>query len=92
LDLAYPLEITRELSCPRMPALADRLPTRRWAAITESVAPELLLIVLRPPRETAQTTRRASQLMLHEAIDPNRRPDLLVAVESGLHQYRSRAA
>ena len=72
-------------------ALADRVPAQRWAAVLESVSPELLLVVTRPPREVHSVVRRLSATLLHEAIDPNAsRPGLLQAVEQRRHAYRER--
>jgi putative transposase len=72
---------------------ADRLPTQRWAALFSTVAFDLLLIATRPLREIEDLIKRTSIVLLHEAVDPNRkRPDLLVAVESRTHKYRARVA
>jgi len=70
-----------------------RVPNQRWAAVLESVAQELLVIVLLPPRHTRDLVRRVTRTLLHEAVDPNKaRPPLLVAVESRTHRYRSHTA
>jgi len=69
----------------------ERVPNQRWAAVLESVAQELLLIVLLPPRQTRQLLHRVTLTLLHEAVDPNKaRPPLLVAVEMRTHRYRAR--
>jgi len=69
-----------------------RVPNQRWAAVLESVAQELLVIVLLPPRKTRDLVQRVTRTLLHEAVDPNKaRPPLLVAVESRTHRYRSNA-
>lgn len=71
----------------------ERVPNQRWAAVLESVAQELLVIVLLPPRQTSDILLRITRTLLHEAVDPNKaRPPLLVAVESRTHSYRSRTA
>jgi putative transposase len=75
------------------PKHADRLPTRRWAAVFEAVLADVLLLVLRPPREIHQLHRRVARTVIHEAVDPNkRRLTLLNAVETRTHRYRARAA
>lgn len=62
----------------------DRLPTQRWAAVFVSVAHELLLIVTRGLARVSGALRDVTRLLLHEAIDPNRkRHGLLLAVETG---------
>lgn len=72
---------------------AQRFKPRRWAAVFESVAPELLAVVVRPPATIRDTERRITRTLLHEAPDPNvSRPGLLDAVESGVHRYQPRAA
>ena len=72
-------------------SLAHRIPAQRWAALLESVAAELLLIVTRPPRELKGLLHRVRANLLHEAVDANvRRPGLLGAVETRSHRYRSR--
>jgi putative transposase len=72
---------------------SERVPHQRWAAVLESVAQELLLIVLLPPRHTCELLLRISRTLLHEAVDPNKaRLPLLVAVEQRTHTYRVRTA
>jgi IS4 transposase len=75
----------------RLGELAERVPTQRWAAVLESVAQELLAVVLQPPRETRSLLKRISRTLLHEAVDPNKsRAPLLHAVEERRHAYRVR--
>ncbi len=70
-------------------AHASRLKARRWAVLISGIAADILMLLLRPPRETPLLTRHVSRLLLHEAPDPNlNRPSLLQAVESGIHQYQ----
>jgi hypothetical protein len=73
--------------------LADRVPQQRWAAIFVAVAQELLLVMVRPPRQTGLLVRSTSEMVLHEAIDPNasRRP-LIRSVETRTHAYHRKAA
>jgi putative transposase len=72
----------------RLQQQAHRLKDARWGAVFESVAADLLRIVLRPPREVRHLERDISRTILHEAPDPNAsRPSLLQAVESGVHSY-----
>lgn len=72
-------------------ALADRTPTQRWAAVLESVATDLLAVVLGGARHVRDLVQRIGTTMLHESVDPNAgRPQLLQAVESGTHEYRAR--
>jgi len=89
---ALTLLVSRRLLHSLRQALGSRaegLKSQRWAAIVSSVAADLLLLVLRPPRETRPLHRRLNKLLLHEAPDPNvRRLSLLQAVETGVHQYR----
>ncbi|MBI5511549.1 MAG: IS4 family transposase [Deltaproteobacteria bacterium] len=74
-------------------ALGERVPHQRWAAVLESVAQDLLVIIVRPPRETAQLLTRVARTLLHEAVDPNRRrPPLLIVVETRAHRYRTAEA
>jgi len=62
----------------------DRLPAQRWAAVFVSVAHALLLIVTRRLARVRGALRDVTRLLLHEAIDPNRkRHGLLLAVETG---------
>jgi IS4 transposase len=72
---------------------AQRLKPRRWAAVFESVAQELLAVVVRPKAKVRDTERRVTRTLLHEAPDPNvSRPGLLDAVESRVHRYHASAA
>lgn len=69
--------------------LHARLPIRRFARVLLAVAHDILLIMCRPPRETAAVTRAVSRLLLHEAPDPHRdRPSLTAAIEMRRHAYR----
>ena len=75
------------------PDRADRLPPRRWAAVLQTVLSDLLALVLHPRREVKTLSRRVATVLLHEAVDPNKkRQPLLQAVESRTHKYRPRAA
>lgn len=66
---------------------AERIPTQRWAAVFVSVAHELLLIVTRRTARVRETLRSVTRLLLHEAVDSNRRRHgLLAAVETGERQ------
>ncbi len=70
---------------------AERLEPGRWAAVFESVAPKLLVVVLHPPRLVRYIGRRITDTLLHEAVDPNAsRPALLEAVETGVHRFPAR--
>ena len=67
---------------------ADFINPMRWAAVSASVAHDLLRIVVRPPREVRSLERDIAKTLLHEAPDPNRsRPTLLQSVEDGVHDY-----
>ena len=70
-------------------ALADHLPPQRWAAIFASCARDIIACVVgrHPPRGLAVNVER---VLLHEAVDPNRRSRLLLSVESGTHSYGRR--
>ena len=64
--------------------LGERVPTQRWAAVVESVAQELLVLAIRPPRELPSIEPRVIRTLLHEAVDPNAgRLRLLARVENG---------
>jgi len=68
---------------------AQRLKSHRWATILSTLASDLLMLLLRPPRETRTLQRHLNRLLLHEAPDPNiKRLSLLQAVEAGVHRYR----
>lgn len=72
---------------------AARVPTQRWAAIFAAVAQDLLVLMVRPPRETRLIARQLATMVLHEAVDPNAaRPPLLRAVETRAHAYHRKAA
>jgi putative transposase len=70
-------------------AHADHLPHQRWAAIFASCARDIIACVVarHSPR---QLTARLERVLLHEAVDPNRRHQLLQRVESGTHSYGPR--
>jgi len=73
--------------------LQGRVPLRRFARVLLSIAHDLLLIMVRAPRETRTLVRDVSRLLLHESPDPNRdRPPLISAIEMRRHAYRSRPA
>jgi len=60
-----------------------RIPEERWARLFESVAQELLVIMIEPPRLTREERRRIGALLLAEARDPNvKRRCLMEAVET----------
>jgi putative transposase len=68
---------------------ADHLPHQRWAAVFASCAREILVCIVAPtpPRAIARDVER---VLLHEAVDPNRRQGLLAGVETGGHAYGPR--
>lgn len=69
----------------------DETPRQRWATLFSTVTPELLVIMVRPPKETGLHSRLLAQMILYEAIDPNRnRRSLIEAVETGTHKYERR--
>ena len=73
--------------------LADRVPLHRWAVIFASIAQELLVLMAQPPRRTRLLVRLTSEMVLHEAIDPNAsRLPLLQTVETRTHAYHRKAA
>jgi putative transposase len=77
----------------KLKSLANRLPQQRWAALLAASAGDLLLVVVLAPRHTKDLVRRLTDLLMHEAIDPNRaRLSLINAVEMRQHQYARRAA
>jgi putative transposase len=62
------------------------IPQRRWAALVSQYASDLLLAVI-----TGREDPMLVKLMLYEGADPTRtRPNLLQAVEQGLHSYSPR--
>ena len=74
-------------------ARASRLKPRRWAAIISAIAGDLLMLVVRPPREARLLNRHLARLLGHEGPDPNvKRQSLLEAVEAGTHRYRQALA
>lgn len=69
----------------------DDIPRQRWAAIFCSFTHELLTMMIRPAKETAKTACLIAQMILNEAIDPNRkRKRLILSVETGTHKYDPR--
>ena len=54
------------------PALAERLPLDRWAALVETFAHDILDILVGPREIQLVLARRLKRLLLHEAVDPNR--------------------
>ncbi len=70
-------------------ALADHLPPQRWAAVFASCARDIIACVVgrQASRGLAVNLER---VLLHEAVDPNRRNRLLLSVESGTHSYGRR--
>lgn len=70
--------------------LRERVPLQRWAALFASVSQDLLVVMLRPPRELSALLDRLTSTLRHEAVDPNAaRAGLLQAVEDRSHSYRS---
>jgi IS4 transposase len=68
-----------------------RLKEQRWVAIVTTIGADLLLLLVRPPRETGVPNQLLFRLLLHEDPDPNvRRNSLLKAVEAGTHRHRQR--
>ena len=80
----------------RLPNTQDRLPDMtsfpqlEWTGTRgKIIASDLLMRVLRPPREARLLNRHLRRLLMHEAPDPNvNRLSLLQAIEAGVHQYR----
>ncbi len=69
----------------------DEIPKRRWAVIFCSITHELLAMMARPVADTAKTECLVAQMILNEAIDPNRkRKGIIQSVESGTHKYDPR--
>lgn len=66
--------------------LADRVPHQRWAALVASCAKDILSCVA-GQRACSAIEHALQRLLLHEAIDPNKRTRLLHAVEAGTHGY-----
>jgi hypothetical protein len=54
------------------PALAERMPFDRWAALVETFAHDILDILVGPREIQLALARRLKRLLLHEAVDPNR--------------------
>ena len=81
-----------ELVRQRLGKRRDRLRAHRWAKIFEAVAQDLLLVVLRRPRDTVVIRGILQRFLLRESIDPNaNRRSLIQAVEAREHQYRMAA-
>jgi hypothetical protein len=83
----------------RKTRLVDRAPRNTPHRVTvgvellQTVLSDLLALVLHPRREIKPLNRRVATVLLHEAVDANKkRQPLLQAVESGTHRYRTRAA
>lgn len=69
-------------------AVSERIHPLRWAAVFESVAHDLLRIVIKPPRKILDLEQDVARTLLDEAPDPNlNRPGLLQAVEQKVHAY-----
>lgn len=71
------------------PSAAEHLPPQRWAALFASCARDILCCVVASysPRSAVRNLER---VLLHEAVDPNRRLRLLPSVEAGQHTYGPR--
>ena len=70
-----------------------RVPAQRWSVIFAAIAQDLLVLMVRPPRETRLIARMLATMVLHEAVDPNSaRPPLLQAVETRAHSYHRKPA
>ena len=77
----------------KLRGMRHRLPEQRWAVVFAAVAQDILMLMVRPPRETKLTERLVTDMALHEAIDPNaNRPSLIRTVETRRHRYALRAA
>lgn len=77
----------------KQPEHADRFRERRAAAVFAAIASDLLLLVVRAPREHQGLEAELSGLLLHESLDPHcNRPALLRSVETRRHAYRAKAA
>jgi IS4 transposase len=68
---------------------AERVPHQRWAALVGTCAEDFLLCVV-AARSSRNTERDVERMLLHEAVDPNKRVRLLQAVEAGIHNYGPR--
>jgi len=89
LCLAASRALMRRVQRMLDPELKEHVRHQRWAALFASCARDILLCVLAPttPRALARNLER---LLLHEALDPNRRRGLLANVETGNHTYGPR--
>lgn len=75
------------------PALAERMPLDRWAALVETFAHDILDILVGPREIQLALARRLKQLLLHEAVDPNRwRMHLVERAQCGTLQEKRRCA
>ena len=64
--------------------VAQRMPELRWAAVFQSIASDLLFIMIRPRSEWEALLKRIETTLINEAVDPHReRKTLLQAVEAG---------
>jgi IS4 transposase len=83
----------RLLDAVRRKLASVRIPMMRWATVLASQAQDILLLMVRPARETKLALRLVSTTLLAEAADPNvNRPNLLEAVETQQHKYRRKKA
>lgn len=65
----------------------DDIPRERWATIFCAFTHELFSMMIRPAKETAKTAGLLAQMILNEAIGPNRkRKELILSVETGTHK------
>lgn len=82
------LQVLREA----LPAQAQRLKEHRFATVLAFLADELLTLVLHRGQLAQHLQQRLSNLLLVEALDPNKsRPGLLQAIEDNAHQCSTRA-
>jgi len=74
----------------KLGALGARVPEERWAALFAESAREILKLVLRRTADAVILARDLDRALIHEAVDPNVRRQLLrQRVESGT-QYQHR--
>jgi hypothetical protein len=59
--------------------MADRLPEDRWAAVFAAAAQEILALVLRSAEHAAALAPFVENMLMKEAVDPNRRRLRLLA-------------
>ena len=82
LTLAASRRLLHELR-QKLASSKRRVPNERWARLLENVSQELLVLMVRPPRETRAEQRRIAVLLLAEAQDPNiKRRGLMESVET----------